>query len=117
VYKSTTKCNETLGKWCKNKHGASKIIDTFETYQKHKVLPRFGPLLGNDLRPACVTLLLGCLQRWCLQRGRRLDLAEGEELSRIRALGWMVENCLEELLDLPPNLLYAKVGSQDYSPS
>jgi hypothetical protein len=27
------KCNETLGKWCKNKHGASKIIDTLETYQ------------------------------------------------------------------------------------
>jgi hypothetical protein len=26
-------CNETIGKWCKNKHGASKIIDTFETYQ------------------------------------------------------------------------------------
>jgi hypothetical protein len=23
-----------LGKWCKNKHGASKIIDTFETYQR-----------------------------------------------------------------------------------
>jgi hypothetical protein len=21
-----------IGKWCKNKHGASKIIDTFETY-------------------------------------------------------------------------------------
>jgi hypothetical protein len=21
-----------MGKWCKNKHGASKIIDTFETY-------------------------------------------------------------------------------------
>jgi hypothetical protein len=29
---SATKCNETLGKWCKNKHGASKIIDTLETY-------------------------------------------------------------------------------------
>jgi hypothetical protein len=28
------KCNETLSKWCKNKHGASKIIDTFETYQR-----------------------------------------------------------------------------------
>jgi hypothetical protein len=27
------KCNETQGKWCKNKHGASKIIDTFEMYQ------------------------------------------------------------------------------------
>jgi hypothetical protein len=27
------KCNETVGKWCKNKHGASKIIDTLDTYQ------------------------------------------------------------------------------------
>ena len=26
------KCNETQGKWCKNKHGASKIMDTLETY-------------------------------------------------------------------------------------
>jgi hypothetical protein len=33
MHKSATKCNETSGKWCKNKHGASKIIDTFETYQ------------------------------------------------------------------------------------
>jgi hypothetical protein len=32
MHKSATKCNETLSKWCKNKHGASKIIDTFETY-------------------------------------------------------------------------------------
>jgi hypothetical protein len=33
MHKSATKCNKTLSKWCKNKHGASKIIDTFETYQ------------------------------------------------------------------------------------
>jgi hypothetical protein len=33
MHKSATKCNETLRKWCKNKHGASKIIDTLETYQ------------------------------------------------------------------------------------
>jgi hypothetical protein len=33
MHKSATKCNETIGKWCKNKLGASKIIDTFETYQ------------------------------------------------------------------------------------
>jgi hypothetical protein len=33
MHKNATKCNETLGKWCKNKHGALKIIDTFETYQ------------------------------------------------------------------------------------
>jgi hypothetical protein len=32
MHKNVTKCNETLNKWCKNKHGASKIIDTFETY-------------------------------------------------------------------------------------
>jgi hypothetical protein len=39
MYKNATKCNETIGKWCKNKHGASKIIDTFETYQQphHKL--------------------------------------------------------------------------------
>jgi hypothetical protein len=33
MHKNTTKYNETLSKWCKNKHGASKIIDTLETYQ------------------------------------------------------------------------------------
>jgi hypothetical protein len=26
------KCNKTQSKWCINKHGASKIIDAFETY-------------------------------------------------------------------------------------
>jgi hypothetical protein len=34
MYKNATKCNETIGKWCKNKHRASKIIDTFETYHQ-----------------------------------------------------------------------------------
>jgi hypothetical protein len=33
MHKSATKYNETLSKWCINKHGASKIIDTLETYQ------------------------------------------------------------------------------------
>jgi hypothetical protein len=33
MHKNAMKCNETLTKWCKNKHGASKIIDTLETYQ------------------------------------------------------------------------------------
>jgi hypothetical protein len=32
MHKNATKCNKTLSKWYKNKHGASKIIDTFETY-------------------------------------------------------------------------------------
>jgi hypothetical protein len=33
MHKNATKCNETLSKWCKNKHGASKIMDTLETCQ------------------------------------------------------------------------------------
>jgi hypothetical protein len=41
------KCNETQGKWCKNKRGASKIIDTFETY--HGPLHKIGDcLLANE---------------------------------------------------------------------
>jgi hypothetical protein len=35
------KCNETLSKWCKNKHGASKIIDMLETYQCHSASSLF----------------------------------------------------------------------------
>jgi hypothetical protein len=33
MHKNAMKCNKTQSKWCINKHGASKIIDTFETYQ------------------------------------------------------------------------------------
>jgi hypothetical protein len=33
MHKGAMKCNETVGKWCKNMHGASKIIYTLETYQ------------------------------------------------------------------------------------
>jgi hypothetical protein len=45
MHKNATKCNETIGKWCRNKHGASKIIDTFETYQ----WPRLGFSRNNRL--------------------------------------------------------------------
>jgi hypothetical protein len=41
MHKSATKCNETVGKLCRNKHGASKIIDTLETY--HPSSPRLTP--------------------------------------------------------------------------
>jgi hypothetical protein len=33
MHKNAKKCKKTQSKWCINKHGASKIIDTFETYQ------------------------------------------------------------------------------------
>jgi hypothetical protein len=49
MHKNATKCNETLSKWCKNKHGASKIMDTLETYHitsekpnDHRGLRRLG---------------------------------------------------------------------------
>jgi hypothetical protein len=52
MHKNATKCNETLRKWCKNKHGASKIIDTFETYQKATPTPRPSPdPIGSKLSP------------------------------------------------------------------
>jgi hypothetical protein len=56
MHKNATKCNETLSKWCKNKHGASKIIDTFETYQSSKSskLPSF-----ELLRRRGMSLLMG----------------------------------------------------------
>jgi hypothetical protein len=41
LHKNATKCNKTQGKWCKNKHGASKIIDTFETYHSAAVADEF----------------------------------------------------------------------------
>jgi hypothetical protein len=47
MHKSATKCNKTIGKWCKNKHGASKIIYTFETYQSRR--PR---VLGKIIEAA-----------------------------------------------------------------
>jgi hypothetical protein len=34
MHKNAMNYNKTLSKWCKNKHGASKIIDMFETYQE-----------------------------------------------------------------------------------
>jgi hypothetical protein len=44
MHKSATKCNEIVGKWCKNKHGASKIIDTLETYHSLNVRPDAKPV-------------------------------------------------------------------------
>jgi hypothetical protein len=48
MHKSATKCNKTVGKWCKNKHGASKIIDTLEMYQGGGK-PVKGSLFNEDM--------------------------------------------------------------------
>jgi hypothetical protein len=34
MHKNDSVYNKTQRKWCINKHGASKIIDTFEMYQR-----------------------------------------------------------------------------------
>jgi hypothetical protein len=47
MHKSATKCNKTSGKWCKNKHGASKIIDIFWTYQASPSLTPVCPQVGK----------------------------------------------------------------------
>jgi hypothetical protein len=66
MHKSATKCNETIGKWCKNKHGASKIIDTFETYQEADCLNFPGHLvmalifMASCMRVSLVLHAVGC---------------------------------------------------------
>jgi hypothetical protein len=78
MHKNATKCNETLSKWCKNKHGASKIIDTFETYHC------YGPVV----------------------QGRLLTHHFGGRHGDEEGLRWWFPSpagCREELLD-PPDL-------------
>jgi hypothetical protein len=69
------KCNKIQNKWCVNKHGASKIIDTFETYHgptrqaiplpSAEVLGDHGFFLHRPSRPLPKTLTpsphRGCL--------------------------------------------------------
>jgi hypothetical protein len=58
MHKNATKCNKTQSKWCINKHGASKIIDTFETYH-----PPSAPLpvgRGGEGMRAVVRIRVAC---------------------------------------------------------
>jgi hypothetical protein len=74
MHKNAMKCNETLSKWCKNKHRASKIIDTFETYQMsrgdnsipHKETRPVAEGLFNILDSgASLTTMIGCTAKYC----------------------------------------------------
>jgi hypothetical protein len=53
MHKNATKCNETLSKWCKNKHGASKIMDTLETYQHTNNIS--GAIIRSVMKLASIT--------------------------------------------------------------
>jgi hypothetical protein len=67
MHKNATKCNETLSKCCKNKHGASKIMDMLETYHRSSwILERLtdimvdGPLLFTPKTTVLNFFISGC---------------------------------------------------------
>jgi hypothetical protein len=75
-------------------------------------------LYGKDLRPACLTFIDEVAYNGRIQWWRRCDLAErwkALEITSAQVGGG--EKWPERFSDLPPNLLYAKVESQDCSPS
>jgi hypothetical protein len=55
MHKSATKYNETIGKWCKNKHGASKIIDMLETWAPG----RLGDEMGGPAKRNALSMVVG----------------------------------------------------------
>jgi hypothetical protein len=56
MHKNVTKCNKTQSKWCINKHGASKIIDTLETYQRLR-----RPLLLHNPKSSSLASILAAV--------------------------------------------------------
>jgi hypothetical protein len=48
MHKNAMKCNKTQSKWCVHKHGASKIIDTFDTSQAAPDNLYMAPYLGRS---------------------------------------------------------------------
>jgi hypothetical protein len=66
MHKNATKCNKTVRKWCKNKHGAPKIIDTFETYQWRCTSNIFGAIVWSVMKLASITI-------WSLAFSYRFD--------------------------------------------
>jgi hypothetical protein len=67
MHKNTTKCNKTQRKWCINKHGASKIIDTLETYQGVTLCA------GAELDVKCVDARIRVVLEELLKRGPKFS--------------------------------------------
>jgi hypothetical protein len=64
MHKSATKCNETLSKWCKNKHGTSKIMDTLETYQRVSILSDEDSIQVSNMSDA-LRVVAGAVNNTC----------------------------------------------------
>jgi hypothetical protein len=85
-----------LGTWCKNKHGASNIIDTLETYQGPTL-----PVLDLNIFPIIEEGLLVtnklCAQYQVLKR--EIEILQEENL-RLRR---MLELFLAPIMIAPPS--------------
>jgi hypothetical protein len=82
MHKSATKCNETLGKWCKSKHGASKNIDTLETY--HQVRQNFdkNKEIAQRLMPPPISHEIIQNKVTNTSQNSHVSMAEGKHITR-----------------------------------
>jgi hypothetical protein len=92
MHKNATKCNKMQSKWCINKHGASKIIDTFETYQRpaarvqrlYKAPPPCTPATHTRRRSAFTPYENTMKGRWPFSRKTKHDGEASGSASRDR---------------------------------
>jgi hypothetical protein len=128
MHKKATKCNETLSKWCKNKHGASKIMDTLEMYQllcepeslyarvlRAKYYPD-GHLLNATLKSGSsftwqsIPAGLDCFKKGCIWRvgdGSQINIWEdnwipsSHNLKIMTPRGSNILTCVSDLINRP----------------
>jgi hypothetical protein len=98
MHKSATKCNKTQGKWFKNKHGVSKIIDTFETY--HLSLPPYLFLSPKNNDTPAQTRVLAALH---------LDFFDLLAQPIIVAEIWSICSPVCDSSDCPSRILFSRV--------
>jgi hypothetical protein len=97
MHKNATKYNKTLSKWCKNKHGASKIIDTFETYQWLTSAPSSGNIYCR----------LGPCAGWCAFYG---DFEETNHITLSCTLSKFIWSAAVDLLECSWNPSYFSIS-------
>jgi hypothetical protein len=87
------------------KRGSGKLDSGQTNTGSTREFTQVRPSEGKDLPHACLTLYWCGVITMCLQRGRRLDLAGGGEISRLWALEWRQKGFRETILEVPPSLL------------
>jgi hypothetical protein len=94
MHNNTMKCNKTQSKWCINKHGASKIINTFETYYVAKLTSEFTsleePTDDSNTVIVLVSLTDGPDFTGSKRRIEPKDLTRKFRLSIVRSISWFL---------------------------